>query len=49
MVETAADRVAKGTPRKVAKRIRGLSDRAVAWIFVAPTIILLLGRSTSSR
>lgn len=42
MVETTADRVAKGTPRKVAKRIRGLSDRAVAWIFVAPTIILLL-------
>jgi hypothetical protein len=25
-----------------ARRIRGLSDRAIAWIFVAPTIFLLL-------
>ena len=36
------DRVAQATPRKVARRIRGLSDRAIAWIFVAPTIFLLL-------
>jgi multiple sugar transport system permease protein len=26
----------------VARRIRGLSDRAIAWIFIAPTILLLL-------
>jgi multiple sugar transport system permease protein len=26
----------------VARRVRGLSDRAIAWIFVAPTIFLLL-------
>ena len=33
---------ARATPPKVAKRIRGLSDKAIAWIFVAPTIFLLL-------
>ena len=36
------DRAAAGTPQPVARRIRGLSDRAIAWIFVAPTIFLLL-------
>lgn len=38
----AIDRVASATPQRVARRIRGLSDRAIAWIFVAPTILLLL-------
>jgi len=38
----AIDRAAAATPRRVARRIRGLSDRAIAWIFVAPTICLLL-------
>ncbi len=42
MVETAMDRVAKATPPTVARRLRGLSDRAIAWIFVAPSIALLL-------
>ncbi|MDG4648725.1 sugar ABC transporter permease [Roseibacterium sp. SDUM158017] len=42
MVETAASRVANATPPRVARRIRGLSDRTIAWIFVAPTIALLL-------
>ena len=36
------DRVAKATPPHVARQIKGLSDRAIAWIFVAPTIFLLL-------
>ena len=36
------DGVAKATPPKVARKIRGLSDRAIAWIFVTPTIFLLL-------
>ena len=36
------DRVAAATPRRIARRIRGLSDRAIAWVFVAPTICLLL-------
>ena len=42
MTDTAIDRVARATPPTVARRIRGLSDRAVAWIFIAPTIFLLL-------
>jgi multiple sugar transport system permease protein len=33
---------ARATPPTVARRIRGLSDRAIAWLFVAPTIFLLL-------
>ncbi len=37
-----ADRVAAGTPAEVAKRLRGLSDRALAWLFITPTILLLL-------
>ena len=35
-------RVANATPPMMAGKIRGLSDRAIAWIFVAPTIFLLL-------
>ena len=42
MTDTPADRLAQATPPTVARRIRGLSDRAIAWIFVAPTIFLLL-------
>ncbi|HVM84802.1 MAG TPA: sugar ABC transporter permease [Candidatus Binatia bacterium] len=37
-----AEKVAAATPRPVAARIRGLSDRAITWLFVAPTIVLLL-------
>ncbi|MCE2524043.1 MAG: sugar ABC transporter permease [Rhodobacteraceae bacterium] len=36
------DRAAGATPPNLARRVRGLSDRAIAWIFVAPTIFLLL-------
>ena len=36
------DRLAKGTPEPLAVKIKGLSDRAIAWIFVGPTIFLLL-------
>jgi multiple sugar transport system permease protein len=42
MTHGPIDRVAKATPNRVARKIRGLSDRAIAWIFVAPTIFLLL-------
>lgn len=42
MTFTPFDRAAAKTPVKVARRIRGLSDRMIAWIFVAPTIFLLL-------
>ncbi len=42
MAEKAMDRIAKATPPGIAKRVRGLSDRTIAWIFVAPSIFLLL-------
>lgn len=42
MTGSVADRMAKATPPRVARRIKGLSDRAIAWAFVTPTIILLL-------
>jgi len=34
--------VVKATPSNISRKIQGLSDRAIAWIFVAPTIFLLL-------
>ncbi|MEQ8290652.1 MAG: sugar ABC transporter permease [Roseovarius sp.] len=42
MSETVMDRAASATPTKVARRIKGMSDRTIAWIFVAPTVFLLL-------
>ena len=42
MTDTPATRAAKATPVGVARKIKGLSDRAIAWIFVGPTIFLLL-------
>lgn len=42
MTNSAIEGAAKKTPDGVARRIRGLSDRTIAWIFVAPTIFLLL-------
>ncbi len=40
--DTLADRVARATPPQLARKVRGLSDRAIAWLFIAPTIVLLL-------
>ena len=42
MTKSAAARAAAATPVRVARKIKGLSDRAITWIFVAPTIFLLL-------
>ena len=42
MSDSLADRAARATPAVAARRIRGLSDRAIAWLFVTPTIALLL-------
>ena len=42
MSETPAARAASVTPPRIARKINGLSDRAIAWIFVSPTIFLLL-------
>ena len=40
--EPIASRVAQATPPALATRMRGLSDRAVAWLFIGPTMLLLL-------
>jgi len=42
MAGTPIDRIAQATPPSVSRRIRGLSDRAIAWLFVGPSIVLLL-------
>ncbi|MFC4271335.1 ABC transporter permease subunit [Sneathiella chungangensis] len=42
MSEKTVDRVARATPVRIARKIRGFSDRTIAWIFVGPTIFLLL-------
>ncbi|RUA00293.1 MAG: sugar ABC transporter permease [Deltaproteobacteria bacterium] len=42
MANNAIDRIARSTPSGFAKRVRGLSDRTIAWIFVGPSILLLL-------
>ncbi|MEM7069372.1 MAG: sugar ABC transporter permease [Pseudomonadota bacterium] len=42
MLNKSMQRAANATPRPIATTVRGLSDRAIAWIFVAPTIFLLL-------
>ena len=41
-VQMIADRAATATPPPLARRVKGLSDRAIAWIFITPTILLLL-------
>ena len=41
MTTSPIQKVADHTPHGVARKIRGLSDRAIAWIFVAPPIFLL--------
>jgi multiple sugar transport system permease protein len=42
VVDKVAGRAANATPEPVARRVRGLSDRAIAWLFIAPTVVLLL-------
>ncbi len=42
MIDRTMQSIAKATPIGVASRVRGLSDRAIAWLFIAPTIFLLL-------
>ena len=37
-----ADHLARATPAPLAQRMRGLSDRSIAWIFIGPTMLLLL-------
>lgn len=42
MSNSLNDRAAKVTPAAVINHVKGLSDRAIAWVFLAPTIIILL-------
>ena len=42
MADKTIDRIAQATPPGVAKKVRGLSDRTIAWLFVGPSIVLLL-------
>jgi multiple sugar transport system permease protein len=42
IVDKTADAAARATPAVLARRVRGLSDRAIAWLFIAPAILLLL-------
>ena len=41
-ISALAGRAADESPTQRAKRVTGLSDRAVAWLFISPTMILLL-------
>lgn len=42
MTDTRLESLARATPTAPARRTRGLSDRAIAWLFVGPTILILL-------
>ena len=42
MSNSPIDKAAQATPVRVARQIKGLSDRTIAWLFVGPTIFLLL-------
>jgi multiple sugar transport system permease protein len=42
MNSSLPDRLAQATPVTYERKVKGLSDRMIAWIFVAPTIFLLL-------
>ena len=41
-VNAIAERAARATPPGMGQVVRGLSDRTIAWLFIAPTIVLLL-------
>lgn len=40
--DSLTDRMARATPGAVVQKVRGLSDTAIAWLFISPTILLLL-------
>ena len=41
-MSTLAERAVARTPRRLALRFRGMSDRAIAWLFITPSMLLLL-------
>lgn len=42
VIKNAAQRLAQATPPGLATPLRGLSDRAIAWLFIGPTMLVLL-------
>ncbi len=42
MLDKPIEKMAQATPATLAKQVKGLSDKTIAWIFVGPTILLLL-------
>jgi multiple sugar transport system permease protein len=41
-IDHIADNAARLTPPRLRHAVRGISDRTIAWLFIAPTILLLL-------
>jgi multiple sugar transport system permease protein len=41
-ITRVAENSARATPLPMAKALRGLSDRAIAWLFIGPTMLILL-------
>jgi multiple sugar transport system permease protein len=41
-ITSVADSTARATPAPLANTLRGMSDRAIAWLFVGPTMLILL-------
>jgi multiple sugar transport system permease protein len=41
-MSTLAERAVARTPRRLVLRFRGVSDRAMAWLFITPSVLLLL-------
>src|SRR4029450_1175507 len=41
-MSTLAERAVARTPRRLALRLGNLSDKAMAWLFLAPSVLLLL-------
>lgn len=42
MLRPFLDKLVQKTPPRVSNRVRGLSDKKLAWLFVSPTILLLI-------
>ena len=42
-MSTLAERAVTRTPHRLKLRLGGLSDKAIAWLFITPSVLLLLG------
>ena len=42
MLDRAAHAAAGATPEPIARKVRGIGDKGLAWLFISPTILLLL-------